>query len=39
MVELADGSGDLSGGQGVVITHVMHGWASFKCKQPLDVRG
>ncbi len=40
VVELADGSGELSGGQGLVITQVVHGGgASFKCKQPLGVRG
>ena len=39
MVELTDGSGDLPSGQGLVITQVVHGWASFKCKQPLGVRG
>ena len=39
VVELTDSSGELPGGHGLVITQVMHGWASLKCKQPLGVRG
>ncbi len=39
VVGLDDGSGELPGGQVIVITEVMHGGASFKCKLPLGVRG